>query len=161
MVLHNFSYSFGGKNLSDMASRMDYGGTNVSSMTDVNMATIWSTFAAAGRNSVDSAFVYLGVGSGATTVTYEDTGLANPITSLTVLSASQVTASGKIIKYIDTTFRNDTASPITVRELVFGFNLTSNSKRCGFVIARKVLSHPVTINPEETYSISYSIVLKQ
>ena len=161
MVLHNFSYSFGGQNLSDVADRMDYGSSNVSSMTDVNMATMWNTYTANGRDSENSAFVYLGVGSGATAVTYEDIGLDDPITNLTVLSATQITAYGKIIKYVYTTFRNDTNSPITVRELVFGFNLTSNSKRCGFAIARKVLSRPITINPEETYSISYSLVLKQ
>lgn len=159
MVLHNFAYSFGGQTLSQVSTRLDYGASNVSSMTDVNMASIWNTFAAAGRDSTNSAHVYLGVGSATDNVTYEDTRLHEPITSLTVVSASQVTASGRIIKYVDTTFRNDTNAVIGINEIVFGFNLSSNDKRCGFIIARKRLSQTINVSPGEVYSLSYSILL--
>ena len=159
MVLHNFAYSFGGQTLSQVATRLDYGASNVSSMTNVNMATMWGTFAAAGRDSTNSAHVYLGVGSATDNVTYEDTRLHEPITSLTVVSASQVTASGRILKYVDTTFRNDTNAVIGINEIAFGFNLSSNDKRCGFIIARKRLSQTINVSPGEVYSLSYSILL--
>lgn len=161
MILHNFAYSFGSQTLSQVSTRLDYGASNVSSMTNIAMCDIWNTFAAAGRDSTNSAHLYLGVGSATDNVTYEDTRLHEPITNLTVVSASQVTSSGKILKYVDTTFRNDTNAVIGINEIVFGFNISSNSTRCGYIVARKRLSQTINVNPGETYSISYSLVCKQ
>lgn len=61
------------------------------------------------------------------------------------------------IKNITSTYRNGTQNAITINEVALshGVNNSSNTKECIFF--RKVLDTPVTINPGEQYSFTYTV----
>lgn len=94
----------------------------------------------------------IGLGSGNTEPTYSDIALANDVTSsLTFLSghASKDVVDSGIFYTIGASYKNNTESAITIKEI----GIVSVS--CYFT--RSVLDTPVTINPGETYSFSYTI----
>ncbi|MBP5594274.1 MAG: hypothetical protein J6Y02_02740 [Pseudobutyrivibrio sp.] len=60
---------------------------------------------------------------------------------------------------VTTSWRNDSAAPITVTEvgLAFKYNNGVYDKASNVLDARKVLETPVTIQPGETYVFSYNL----
>ena len=110
-----------------------------------------------------SYWTFISLGASDTPVTYEDTNLADPISTLTKVSASFVaeTSGSKTLLTYTITVRNDTSSAITVKEIgIGGYHwATGNTNTSGIMIARSVLDTPVTIGVGEMYTFTYSISL--
>ena len=110
-----------------------------------------------------SYWTFMSLGASDTPVTYEDANLADPISTLTKVSASFVAESSgnKTLLTYTMTVRNDTSSAITVKEIgVGGYHwATGASNTSGIMIARSVLDVPVTIGVGETYTFTYTISL--
>lgn len=108
------------------------------------------------QGSTNTSFWYVSVGKGDTEPTYDDYQLADLITDLTYVSGSgQGSYNSRIIRSVTAVFRNDTANPITVKEIGLGFQ--TNTGNNGFLAARSVLETPVTIGAGETYAFTYNI----
>ena len=60
---------------------------------------------------------------------------------------------------VTTQWQNNSNEPITVKEVALGYKNLSQaySKGANIMVARKVLTTPVTIQPSEIYAFSYSI----
>lgn len=100
---------------------------------------------------------YIDVGTGDTEPTKEDFKLESPQSGLTCLGITRpqdLQYGSNIIMRFSGTFENQGSSPVTVKEIgVF----TGNRYAGPFLLARSVLSTPVTIEPGEAYTFTYSI----
>lgn len=103
-------------------------------------------------------FVYLALGSGNTAPTFTDYTVTDVTAQLTFVSGSLAKINENMIISVSQTFRNDTESAITVKEIGFGFGQQSNQgQSVGILLTRSVLETPVTIGAGESYSFTYSI----
>ena len=101
------------------------------------------------------------VGGGDTPVTKEDYDMADTsILGNDKLRSIKQTATynGSNGAVLTTSWRNDSASPITVKEIgaAYKVNAMAYDKAYNILLARKVLDSPVTIQPGETYVFSYN-----
>lgn len=110
--------------------------------------------------SYSADFLWVGVGSGETEPTIDDYSLESVLSNLTLVSRSTVWGKDEtpIMYNATTVYRNDTSSPITVKEVALyyawqGYTDANNS----LCFARSVLETPVTIGVGETYTFNYSI----
>ena len=64
---------------------------------------------------------------------------------------------------ISTQWYNSSAAPITVKEIGLAYKYTNAaySKAANYMVGRKVLDTPVTIQPGETYIFSYRVTFEQ
>lgn len=105
-------------------------------------------------------FFWVGVGSGETEPTTDDYSLESVLSNLTLVSRTSVWGGDETpIMYGTTTvYRNDTSSPITVKEVTMYYawqgHTDNNNSLC---FARSVLETPVTIGVGESYAFTYSI----
>lgn len=95
------------------------------------------------------------IGAGDTPPQLSDYNLESPL-SLTVTMRSWTVSSDtqRLLSSV-TVYRNDTDSPVTVKEV--GFQMFFGSSYPQVLIARSILDTPVTINPGESYAFTYSI----
>lgn len=97
--------------------------------------------------------LFLRVGSGLTAPTLDDYKLENEL-ALTQISNTVLHGCDDYIKYITTTFKNDTDNIITVNEI--GLYTQNTTTRRSALLGR-ILCSPVTIGIGETYTFSYII----
>lgn len=111
------------------------------------------------NNGYNSAHVI--VGGGDTPVTKEDYDMAD--TSIlgndklrSVRQTATYNASNGAV--VTTMWRNDSAAPITVKEIGVAYkaDMTAYDKTKNVLLARKVLDSPVTIQPGESYVFTYN-----
>ena len=101
-------------------------------------------------------------GAGDTAVTEEDYDmadvsiLANDKLRPIQQTATYIHANGAVIT---TSYRNDSAAPITVKEIGLAYKNSNQtySKAANILVARKILDSPVTIQPGETYVFTYNL----
>lgn len=97
------------------------------------------------------------VGSGTTAPTKDDYNLETVESGLTVVSSSSTISNAPsytqdyILNY-SRTYKNSTASPITISEVALYISYNSNN----FIITRDVFT-PVTLQPDEVYTLSVTI----
>ena len=137
----------------DTDSTWSGNGTNIDFFTNIQVKAFDSS------TTGYSANYYLNVGSGSTTPTASDVCLDTIITDLTYVSGSISNGSGTLIKHIDTTYKNNTESAITVREFDVGFQyrVSSNSNSYSVILAREVLDTPVVIMPGKSYTFAWEL----
>lgn len=116
----------------------------ISSLTANNRSTFYGS-------------IYMNVGSGTTAPTKNDYTLETVESGLTVVSSSSTAgqapayAQDYILSYART-YKNSTASPITISEV--GLLMSYDSKN--YLITRDTFT-PVTIQPDEVYTLSVTI----
>lgn len=101
------------------------------------------------------------VGGGDTPVTKEDYDMAdtsilgNDKLRSTKQTATYNASNGAVLT---TSWRNDSAAPITVKEIGVAYksDMIAYSKASNVLLARKVLDSPVIIQPGETYVFTYN-----
>lgn len=103
----------------------------------------------------------LPIGTGDTEPTFEDYCLANKTspTDMTWITSSTSRASGSMVWLVSSTYRNDSAAPITIKEIGLTLYLNNAGNNKGVLIARSILETPVTIGVGESYTFTYSIEL--
>lgn len=99
------------------------------------------------------------VGKGDTEPTFTDYALASKATELTWLTASVTKDVNHVLYSVTSTFKNDTESPVVIKEIGFGWYGNNSNDGYGILIARSVLETPVTIGVGESYAFTYSIEL--
>ena len=150
-----------------------YGGGNASLPYCVDISGVASNYSTlnitsnpglAGYYSTAGYGWYVNVGFGDTAVDKDDYKLAddNIVDSqlLTYISGA-VSLSSPSIRTVVTTYRNDSGSSVTVKELGLvgkSYNTASAANR-NVMIARKVLDTPITVPNGVTMSFTYSIDL--
>lgn len=97
------------------------------------------------------------VGSGTTAPTKDDYNLETVESGLSVVSSTSTAGNAPsytqdyILNY-SRTYKNSTASPITISEVALYISYNSNN----FIITRDVFT-PVTLQPDEVYTLSVTI----
>lgn len=160
MFLKTFANSFKYQNLNENV--MEYYDGDVTSLPSANAGrTIWLTNAVSSYDDRSNNGWYLRIGSSNAESSYESGSLVSPITTLTEVSRSIVSNSGDIMKSITTVFQNNTNESVTVKEVGIGINLALSAgvHAMTSILARRVLTTPITINPGEVYSFMYQISL--
>lgn len=94
------------------------------------------------------------IGKGLTPPTVDDYTLEDPITSGFNANLAITYANNKI--NLAQTLTNTTSESITISEVGFKIG-TANGNTCIFLVDRTLLDKPVTIAPNETKTIQYSI----
>ena len=97
------------------------------------------------------------VGKGDTEPTFTDYALVSKATELTWLSGGMTVDSNNTLWSLTSTFKNNTESPVVIKEVAMGWYHNSTSDGYGILIARSLLETPVTIAPGETYAFTYNI----
>lgn len=129
--------------------------TSSNNYTDEQGVSDFYNWIVASSNAGDCGFV-LFVGSGLTSPTIDDYKLENPL-NLEVLSASCTHNGSTTI--VTRTFKNNTEEEVTINEL--GLYVFATNRKSPFVLlARKVLSEPIILNPNETYTFTYNFTIK-
>lgn len=101
---------------------------------------------------------YMRLGSSNSENVFYSGKMIEPITTITNVSIATSMISGKVLRTVNANFRNDTSSDIVVKEIGIGASFSLNGGEWGkSIIARKVLSTPITIHPGEGYNFSYAI----
>lgn len=138
-------------------------GVNFNGATNGSISiTSYPTNGAWYENNVNGRYVDVGFGN--TAVSKDDYKLANSNTidnrMLTWLASQAVNASPAISTVI-ATYRNDTATDITVTEigLVLKNSTSVSNPVNNFLIARKVLDTPIVVPSGVTMAFTYSIEL--
>lgn len=136
-------------------------------MDNLNNVTFYPGNMAYNQNNIHYGGSYSGgphvvIGAGDTPPTKEDYDLADSsimasdkMRSLTQ-TASWTKEDGTVVTV---QWQNNSDSAITVREVGFAMKSanTAYSKSANYLLARKVLDTPVTIQPNEVYAFSYGI----
>ena len=102
------------------------------------------------------------VGSGTTSPSPDDTSLENKIPNSTlhynVCTVIEPSTSGNVTSMtITRSFVNQGNSPVTVSEVGLIAAIGSSKSWYGYLIARDVISSPVTVNPGDTIQVKYTI----
>lgn len=121
--------------------------------------TILSGGASSAYYSTTTGQTWVEVGFGDTPESAEDYVLASPNngTLLTSVAQARIALGNREILDIVGTFRNNTGSNVTVKEVgVIGAARSANAA----LICRKVLENPLTIAPGEAYSFNYRLKIK-
>jgi len=132
--------------------------------SNYSQLAITDTPAGAGYYTIAAKGWYVNIGYGDTAVDKGDYKLANDniidTNSLTYVTGSVVNTTPSLRCAI-TTYRNDTASAVVVKELglVGKCYSAANELRRNVLIARKVLETPITVPAGATMSFTYSIDL--
>ncbi len=144
---------------SNIAKFMD--GSNFASYFGLQQMTFINANCVYGSSSGYGAFHVI-AGAGDTPVTEEDYDMAD----ISILANDKLRSIQQTATYaqsngavVTTSYRNDSASPITVKEIGLAYknSNTAYSKAANILITRKVLDSPVTIQPGDTYVFSYNI----
>ena len=163
MLLYNFNSGFCSNqypyynysNLKDMSGTNRTNGTiSLSYMSGINSGSHYS-------GSSSGAF-YVMIGAGDTAPTRDDFDMADTsiVASDKMVSLVQTATYTKAGGITATTqWKNNSSSPITIKELAltFKFNSAAYQKSANVIVARQVLDTPVTVQPGETYAFSYNI----
>lgn len=103
---------------------------------------------------------WIDIGTGDTAPTFNDVALAGPLSSGSVTRISEACAAGEAYTHtlwtLTNVYRNDTASPITIKELGW----RGSGSFGGILLTRKVLDTPITINPGASFSFNITIALE-
>lgn len=156
MLNENFQSGFY-TGTSGMCLRMD----NVS-INSISLNTIMSTNYNVHYGGSGTPGFHVMIGGGDTAPTRSEYDMAdasimasNKMKSLTT-STSWTKGSGGVIT---TQWQNASSEAITVKEVALGYKMNSPAyaKSSNAMVARKVLTTPITIQPSEIYAFSYSI----
>ena len=135
-------------------------GSNFASYFGLQQMTYINGTCTYGSSSGSGAFHVI-AGAGDAAVTEEDYDMAD----ISILANDKLRPIQQTATYaqsngavITTSYRNDSAAPITVKEIGVAYknSNTAYSKAANILVARKVLDTPVTIQPGETYVFSYN-----
>lgn len=141
-----------------MATRMD--GTTKDNY--VRMYLMYNTVSSCHYGGTGSNGFHVMIGGGDTAPTRDEYDMAdasimanNKMKSL-IQSSTWARETGVVIT---TQWQNASNEPIIVKEVALAEKVTSAtySKAANIMIARKVLSTPITVQPEEVYAFSYGI----
>ena len=161
MFLKTFINSFKHTNLN--TGVMEYYDGDVSSLPDASAGrAIWLNNGAVSYDDRNNSGWYLRVGSSGADGTYASGSLVDTITTLTEISKSIVSNSGNIMKSLTVTLQNNTGSTVTIREIGLGTNVlvgSSTLHSMTSILARKVLTNPITMNDGDIYSFTYQLAL--
>ena len=155
MLLYNFNGGF--YNSGNTAKRMD--GTNASYYSLSQMSTYNPDGHYCGTGSSNYHVI---IGGGNTEVTKDDYDMADT----SIIASDKMKSVRQQASYSDaggatatTQWSNMSSDPITVKEIGLAMKVGSGSysKNANILVARKVLSTPVTVQPGETYAFSYNI----
>ena len=109
-----------------------------------------------GISSNDKAGVCMGFGAGSKQVSLEDYNLETIIDNLSYLSSSVVTTEECYM--VTTSVKNNTSTDIIVSEVgIFGRGTNGTVTGNPFMLTRKVLETPITINPNEIKTFTITI----
>ena len=159
MLLSSFQNSMRANMYMSNAVKSMSGVGNSSSVAIVNRIGYNDSACYGNTNSGCSCVV---IGAGDTPVDFDDYDLADSsiMASDKMKSLSRSATWNKNSGAISTEiWVNASNEPITVKEigLTYKFNNGAYNKSCHILLARKVLSTPVTIQPGETYAFSYGV----
>ena len=142
---------------SNIAKFMD--GSNFASYFGLSQMTYINANSHYGGSASGAFHVIAGAGDAA--VTEEDYDMAD----ISILANDKLRPIQQTATYaqsngavVTTSYRNDSAAPITVKEIGLAYKNDGRaySKASNILIARKVLDSPVTIQPGETYVFTYN-----
>ena len=109
-----------------------------------------------GISSNNKAGVCMGFGAGSKQVSLEDYNLETIIDNLSYLSSSVVTTEECYM--VTTSVKNNTSTDIIVSEVgIFGRGASGGTTGNPFMLTRKVLETPITINPNEIKTFTITI----
>lgn len=115
-------------------------------------------------NATGAYHVIIGAGDTAATIDDYDLADSSIMAADKMQSQLQMTtrsrANGAVVS---TQWYNSSAAPITVKEIGLAYKNqnAAYSKAANYMIGRKVLDTPVTIQPGETYIFSYRVTFEQ
>lgn len=111
-------------------------------------------------NKYSQNYLKVIIGSGETAPSYDDYNLESPLSltqSSNTWSAGSQTNDGTIY-LVSTTYTNTTQSAVTVKEVgIWYYCYWTSSTMVGILLARTVLSSPVTIEAGEAYTFTYRL----
>lgn len=155
MLLSNFNTGF--ENTTNAATRMD--GT-VTSYISLNQLSSYNSNGHYGATGTSCYCIVIGAGD--TPVTKEDYDLADAsiMANDKMKSMTQNATYSKVSgAAITCQWLNNSSDPITIKEIGLSFKTGGGAynKSGNILVARKVLTTPLTVQPGETYAFTYNI----
>ncbi len=154
MLVQNFTRSISGQ-----SQKSDLGAWGISE----NFLNTMGGGIVSEKYSYNGNYMNFLVGSGDTEPAVTDYALADDkslVLSFVSGSCSRCLNDGTTIGMINAIYKNNTSSPVTIKEVALARNLTAYFGRneC-YLYSRTLLDTPVTIAPGESYSFTYMIEL--